>query len=297
MIKVHYFPHRFTPDQRGGHEWGCDYEFRKCVEYGDIDEFKIFRRYDFDSGKFNHADIIYVYNIGTTIKNPLILEEYNHSEFPKFVGGIHGEDSFTNAKPFLQYFDAIHVANNNLYERVSKLHPNVYTLGSGVDIFEYTFKSYPIEFTIGWVGSEADPIKNFDIIKHLRYPKKIASKEHFIPREQMPNFYNNISVLVMPSDSEGCNMAILEACASSRPVISSDTGVVRDILDQEWIINIQPSKRQPFTRNLKEKLGILMDDKDLMRKVGFRNRIKVRKYSYSLVIPKLENIWYDVMTL
>jgi glycosyltransferase involved in cell wall biosynthesis len=46
----------------------------------------------------------------------------------------------------------------------------------------------------------------------------------FVPRERMPEIYRSAHIFVLPSQSEGMSIALLEAMASGLPVIVTDTG-------------------------------------------------------------------------
>ena len=63
--------------------------------------------------------------------------------------------------------------------------------------------------------------------------------QNLIPRAQMPAYYGSIDVLVCVSKHEGTPNPVLEAMACGVPVISTDVGIVRDVLgplQQEFIL-------------------------------------------------------------
>lgn len=64
-----------------------------------------------------------------------------------------------------------------------------------------------------------------------------------VPKDDMPDYYNSIDILVCTSISEGTPNPILEAMASGVPVISTDVGIAKDVfgeLQRKFIIQRSP---------------------------------------------------------
>jgi len=94
------------------------------------------------------------------------------------------------------------------------------------------------EFVVGFVGQEKDSNlehKGYFLLKQaceeLDIKLKMCYNEYseVIPLEKMPEFYNQIDCLVIPSISEGCNNPTLEALAMNIPVISTDVGIAEEL--------------------------------------------------------------------
>jgi glycosyltransferase involved in cell wall biosynthesis len=51
------------------------------------------------------------------------------------------------------------------------------------------------------------------------------------PIEDMPAWYCTLDAVVVPSDYEACSNVILEAMASGLPVVATDVGYTRELLD------------------------------------------------------------------
>lgn len=70
--------------------------------------------------------------------------------------------------------------------------------------------------------SQADQLRVTDAVEFLGY----------VPRESMPALYATADLFVLPSQSEGMSMALLEAMASGLPVIVTDTGGSRELVTE-----------------------------------------------------------------
>lgn len=62
----------------------------------------------------------------------------------------------------------------------------------------------------------------------------VARTETSLPSTEMVNFYNRCDVLLLPSNSEGCSLAMLEALACGRPVISTRVGGAVDAIQHDF---------------------------------------------------------------
>ena len=92
----------------------------------------------------------------------------------------------------------------------------------------------------------------------------------------MIKFYHSIDCLVVLSITEAMPRIILEAMACGLPVISTDTGSVRMLLDKDWIVPIYPEKEA--IKQMNKKLDLLKKDPQLRKKIGERNRKHIEQF-------------------
>lgn len=302
VVNVTFIPHKGKHNLWiNGKEWGADLMLKNIMkEIGP--EFKITPKYGFYDADFKGADIVHLHNLAhTALKrrrffgwSSKMKELVNRQDRPLYIGGIRGFNGFKGAKRFIKYFDAIHVSNKSLLENVARYNPNVFLLYPGVDLTEFRPipELRPHHFTIGWAGDSKKPMKNFHLLPKLGYSYKVATKFNYVPNREMPFFYNSLSSYVYFSDHEGCNRTIIEAAACGLPIVSTDAGAVREILDPEWIVEGNP---ESSVKKFSEKLQTLKEDHELRLKVGNRNREQIQRWGWGRIATELMDIWNMMM--
>lgn len=225
-----------------------------------------------------------------------IQEMSKQKDRPQIIGGIRGFAGLKKSKPWLKYFDAIHTASKELKKECLKAGAkNVFVFNDGVDIINFQpmreLRSYNrgLKFTLGWVGDTTKPIKNFYLLKKFGYPFIYASKENYTPYAEMPYLYNSFDACINMSTREGFGRSVIEACACGLPFVSSDTGIIREVVSDEWIISENPRKPS-FLREAKKKLKILSESPNLRIKIGNENRENTLKFSWKNIAIIFEDI-------
>ena len=91
------------------------------------------------------------------------------------------------------------------------------------------------------------------------------------PYEEMPNFYSKGDILVVTSESEGNPMPVIESMHSGRPVISTDVGIVPEIVNHGrngWIIERNRS-------SLRAAIEDALESRSRISRMGILSKISV----------------------
>jgi len=111
----------------------------------------------------------------------------------------------------------------------------------------------------------------------------------YFPYEKIQELYNICDVIILPSLFEPFGMALTEAMACGKPVIGSNIGGIKDIIQNGkngFLIDPRNSKK------LAEKIDILLSDDKLRIEFGKKGREKVQNtFSYSVVAKKAAKIY------
>lgn len=92
--------------------------------------------------------------------------------------------------------------------------------------------------------------------------------DKLIPIEEMKEFYNNIDIYVCASETEGGPNPILESMCSGIPIITTDVGIVNDVLgnrQKKFILE------ERTVENLKNKIKELINDKEKFKELSNEN--------------------------
>lgn len=113
-----------------------------------------------------------------------------------------------------------------------------------------------------------------------------------IPHDQVLVVLRDTDVLVLPSYTEGFPNVVIEAMAFGKPVIGTDVGAIREILEEGEFapcgIVIPPKDIQA----LEDALARLLLDPQLRKSMGDTARAKVeREYECNVVFAKLMQLW------
>jgi len=174
---------------------------------------------------------------------------------------------------------------------------------TGIDIKLFSPKHRPPgeKFTIGYAGRYA-PIKGVSILIKIiealpdvdfliagfdnfkRYLPNNAKCLGWIPLHDMPDFYNNIDALILPSLSEGSPLVCLEAYACGKPVIANYNVITPEFPKHGCF---------PRTYSVDAYVNAIMNVKDNDFEYSIRNIrcVIVKKHSLETYSKKLLNIF------
>lgn len=158
---------------------------------------------------------------------------------------------------------------------------------------------------IGWCGNSKFTDENDDDLKGLNKIIKPAIKElvkegynieldvadrncRVIQHSKMPEYYNSIDIYVCASRTEGHPAPILEAMACGLPIISTDVGIVSEVLGNEqknFIIERSADK-------LKERIIYILDNINVFNILSKENLEKIKKCSWKNKSEEYKEFFY-----
>jgi len=161
-----------------------------------------------------------------------------------------------------------------------------------VESLRYLKKDIPnIKLVIVGEGTFEEYIRrrvyDLDLKKNVKFMGKIKDKE-------LPAVYNNADLFVLPSlYGESFGIVVLEAMASGVPVIVSNIGGLKEIVNN-LVDGILLEKNDP--KEIYEKIMILYKNPDLRRYLSKNARRKVEeKYDWNKIICNIEKIYIEIL--
>ena len=146
-------------------------------------------------------------------------------------------------------------------------------------------------FLIGGTG----PLKR----AHERLAEDLGLKNNLfllgeIPPETMPNYYGLCDIFVIPSITESFGMVTIEAMACGKPVIGSNVGGIPEIIRDGVNGFLVPPRSQ---EGLAEKILFLLENPDLMEKMGNTNAVEAKeKYDLQVKAKKILQLYNETLS-
>lgn len=163
------------------------------------------------------------------------------------------------------------------------------------------------ELIVGWAGnSKFKDSDNDDDLKGVRKIIKPAIEELIqegynikmqfadrnvkkIPQEEMPKYYSSIHVYICASKTEGTPNPVIEAMACGVPVITTNVGIVNEVLGnlgKKFII--ERSKEA-----LKQSIIELINNKEILKQLSEENKEQSKKISWETTANKYKKFFED----
>lgn len=166
---------------------------------------------------------------------------------------------------------------------------NYIVVGNGVNVTEYDkvkVNKNPKTFRIVWVGRKFDPIKGVkyleQAVKELNDPKIILDIVENVYGIEKIKHFKQADLFVLPSLSEGLPLVLLEAMAARLPIIATDVGQCRKLVEESGCGMVIKS-----VTDLKLAIIKMMKSKDL-EKMGERGYKYVKnKYTWESAVKRM----------
>lgn len=269
-------------------------------------------------------DIVHAHNLPSALpmknasgKKILTLHGIYSEQIDMLHGKATGKISRSYEKDALSWADAITVVSKDAFAHYSKLGFKVIHVPNAIDISSLpheTERLYGKQIIFAGRISKEKGI--LDLIETAaKLPKEIhllvlgagpeeekvkeAAKSHpnvhymgYVPKERTISLIRGSDILVQPSLVEGISSTILEAMACKTPVITTNVGDNKEILNSgESGIMLEPHNPQKL---LVEIISLLEDKQkaDLFRAEGFK---QVQKYDWAEVGKLYLNIYESLL--
>lgn len=147
-----------------------------------------------------------------------------------------------------------------------------------------------LQLIIAGDGPEKENLIN--LTKKLKISKKVLFLG-FISHDRLNSLYNIADVYVLTSEQEGLSLSLLEALATTVPVISTNiVGNPEVIIHEETGLLFEPGKADQLVNNLK----YVLDNPDKAKEMGNNARkYIISNYSTNKIVKKLRNYFFQIL--
>ena len=169
-------------------------------------------------------------NIGYKLTDKIIL--YSPNLIKEWDLEKYNKKIIINHRHFLD-FEKLKITKNinqreNLIGFIGRLTPEkgIKKFLDAINILSKNEKNF--KFLIGGDGYFKDEMEKFlkmnELTDHVNYVG-------WIPRDELPNYLNELKLLVIPSCTEGLPNTMLEAMACGTPILANPVGAIPDIIE------------------------------------------------------------------
>jgi len=146
-------------------------------------------------------------------------------------------------------------------------------VGELIEAMAFLGKDFPVQLTIIGEGEAREELGRRAAMLGL---EKDVFFRGFVPNRDLPRHYSVADVGVFPSVAdETFGISICEAMACGRPVVTTRVGGIPEVV-QDGETGYLAEPRNP--RDLAQKIGLLLKDENLRKKMGEKARERVLKF-------------------
>lgn len=170
-------------------------------------------------------------------------------------------------------------------------HDGFTVVGNGVDVAKFDqvkVRRDPKTFRVFWIGRKDDPVKGVkyleDAVKEINDPKLVLDIAQNVYGEEKIKRFKQADLFVLPSLSEGLPLVLLEAMAARLPVVVTDVGDCRKIVEEAKCgVVVPPGNFQKLT----EAITNMMHRQNIFS-LGYNGYRAVKKnYTWNNVVDRL----------
>ena len=224
--------------------------------------------------------------INCTLSNRIILysgnliKELNLEKYRNKIYIAHKHfldfDKFKTKKKFDE--------RDNIVGYIGRLSEEKGTLNFVKAIPEISKEKDDLEFLIGGDGQLCDKIKKHLDENNLNDKVNLAG---WIPHDKLPDYLNELKLVVLPSYTEGLPNIMLEAMACGTPVLATSVGAIPDLItDGETGFIMEANSPACIARNVMR----VLEHPDLERIVGNARALVEREFTYEVAVEQYKMI-------
>lgn len=257
-------------------------------------------------------------------RNEIDIDEFIKEKFTNIVKttcvpdhSLLDEENIENSKKVLNFVDDYYVMSDKLFKIYNELGCKkpygVITGGANTKLFkpqnlERFDDMENRKIVVGWSGNSKwgktdgqkdEDIKGVDTILNPAIEQlkaegynielKLADRNvKYIPIEEMKDFYNSIDIYICASKEEGGPNTVLESMCCGIPIISTNVGVVQEVLGKkqsDFILNDRTIE------GFKEKIKYLIKNKEMFKELSDENLEEIEKYSYDIIAKQFKEFF------
>jgi glycosyltransferase involved in cell wall biosynthesis len=113
----------------------------------------------------------------------------------------------------------------------------------------------------------------------------------YIPREELPLWYNAANLFIYPSLYEGFGLPLLEAMACGTPVITSNISSLPEVVDGAGIL-VDPSS----VEDMAEAMWQVLSDSSLRAEMRRKGLARAREFSWRKTAQRTVEVYEQAMT-
>ena len=141
-------------------------------------------------------------------------------------------------------------------------------------------KEENIIYNVNLIGNGDEATEYQNLTEKLNIENQILFSG-YIEREKMLQEYQKADIFVLPSYNEGMSNALLEAMACGLPVVVTDVGGTKELVEDGgngYVFNTGDEKK------LHEILKNIYNNKDRLKELGENSRIKAKNLSWNKIV-------------
>jgi glycosyltransferase involved in cell wall biosynthesis len=190
------------------------------------------------------------------------------------------------------FIEKFHVNGDPVILYVGRLHPMKgpqYIIQAAPQIL----KEHPKAGFV-FIGPDQKGYRNIlnDLAKKLEVEDRLLFTGPIYDFETKMQAYASPDVFVMPSGYEGTSQAIFEAMSQARPIVATNRGGIPfQVRHEKEALLVEYGKVEEIASAILR----LLSDKKLASELGKNARERVRSFTYSVLVERLEEIYREML--